>query len=501
VLRAKILAVDKVRWTCSVQSEHGNRRLEGISIQPTFMNTSGGGQFFMPETGSIVWLCFPSEGSTPFIMGSAVLPQQQEDGDVGDPTDMRQNRPVLGEGDMLVAASSTGKIILRKGGVLEVGASESAKRVYIPLTNLIREFSQNWEHESGGGRASMLCRPADDTYGPNKTPAEYQIQWREFCEDAAPMIDIRMGRIKDEDTQRVVGGKRGDVVYRMTINERYRLWIDKYGNVQKVHFGTTTEAYVGPRTTSHSKSFTDIVRGMKREIYSSRHTEVAGVQQAIIGKDSITSIGGDQSTVVGGKSYREVEGQDTQEVGGRDIRVRGAMTCSVLGDRADTVAGDATRATGQSVGETVGGVYQMDVANSAGAGESWSVSVASGDAVIHNKLGIVQFSSGGLPSAAACVARLKPSGSILLQSSLGLVEVEVNKKGVRVKSAGGEISLDLAGTVTLGPSGRGNVITTATHPVDYVTGAPILGSSSVRAGGLPAPSGVSIPSTFVKDRT
>jgi len=228
VVRAKVLSVDKVKWTCKVQSELDNAVIEGIEVQPTYINAEGGGQFFMPAVNTLVYLCYPSTDSTPFIMGGATAPRQLDEGDEAeDPNDRRMNRPVLNEGDMLVASSDTSRIIVRKGGILEIGASESAKRLYIPLQNLIKEFSQNYEHETAGGRLSMRARDDDETYGTEQTPAEFQLQWREFAEDDFPIIDLRMGRIRAEDSQRVLNGTQGEIVYSFNINNRHRVWIDR----------------------------------------------------------------------------------------------------------------------------------------------------------------------------------------------------------------------------------------------------------------------------------
>ena len=100
VYRAKILSVDKVKWTCTVQSELDNKVYDGVPIEPTCINSDGGGQFFLPETNSVVWCCRPNKEVTPFIMGAATLPAQLDEGDdEEDPNDRRFNRPVVNEGD------------------------------------------------------------------------------------------------------------------------------------------------------------------------------------------------------------------------------------------------------------------------------------------------------------------------------------------------------------------------------------------------------------------
>ena len=82
-----------------------------------------------------------------------------------------------------------------------------------------------------------------------------------------------------------------------------------------------------------------------------------------------------------------------------------------------------------------------------------------------------------------------------------------NASGANISTAAGAIAIDVTGTVDLGPNigGSGYVVTTATHPFDLVTGAPIFGSQFVRASsgtnalGLPGPAVT--PSGFLSDPT
>ena len=70
---------------------------------------------------------------------------------------------------------------------------------------------------------------------------------------------------------------------------------------------------------------------------------------------------------------------------------------------------------------------------------------------------------------------------------------------------GGELSIDQAGQVNIGGattgSGNGRVVTTLTHPVCFVTGAPIGGSTSVGASSVGLLYGPMTPTTFTTDPT
>ena len=73
ILLGRIQSVDKVKWTAVVEDQRGGRH-EGVQIMPNYVNAGGGGSFYLPETGSSVWLAFPSEEAIPFVIGGAALP-------------------------------------------------------------------------------------------------------------------------------------------------------------------------------------------------------------------------------------------------------------------------------------------------------------------------------------------------------------------------------------------------------------------------------------------
>jgi hypothetical protein len=506
VIRAKVLSVDKVKWTCTVQGEFDNQTFSGISVQPTYVTSAGGGQFYLPEVNSLVYLCFPSTDSTPFIMGGATAPAQLDEGDDSeDPNDHRQNRPVLNEGDMLVASSGTARVIVRRGGLLEIGASESAKRVYIPLQNLIQEFSQNYTHETGGGLFSMRCRDDDETYGSERTPAEFQIQWREFCEDEFPIIDLRMGRIKAEDDERILNATQGEIVYRFNINNRHRVWIDKRGNAQIYRHGATYESYNGPRFERHEQSLSHIVRQTLTAEYGVQNTKVARTSTLEVGRDREIRVTGGLTETIGAGIFRQVYGAIEEELGDITRTVTGSVVEQVLNNTDTTIGGNHTVSVGLSEQKTVAKSSRTLVPGGGNlpTDTTWELVVTNGKTVLHNTLGKNVLSVGPTQEAPTCVIRQKVTGSIEISSGLGVTLMEINGTGMRVSTVGGEIALDQIGTVTLGPGPvRGNVVTTLSHPFDFITGLPILGTTSVQAGMVAAlPGPAAVPSGFLPDLT
>jgi hypothetical protein len=507
VVRAKITSLDRVGYTVGVQTEMDNAVHDGISVEPTMVNSDGDGSYWMPETNSTVWLCYPSEGSQPFIMGGATLPTELDEGDdAEDPNNYRMNRPVLNEGDVALAVKDSARIIVRKGGTIEIGASSSALRQYIPLANLVREFSQNWEHTTGGGLMSFLCRDNDPLFGSETTPTEFKLQVKEFCEETGiPKIDLRLGRIKDEDDQKIPTGDLGAIVARFNINDAYTVWVDRDGNyASKIH-GVVFESYLGPRTKHQLQSVRDIIKGTLKGNYQQREVNVHTTDDLHVGRDRRVRVDGGLEEKVSGSVLRtgsavtEEYGSVVRTVGGGvEESMAGAHTQSIGNNRTVAVTGDSS--------ETVAGTKSAMVTGTANPlNTAYQVYVNGGVLSLHDALGKVVISS-GTPTQLSALAKiaLRPTGSIQMLSPIGVSKYEQNPTGIQLSTVLGEISLDQAGTVTLGVGPVfGGVLTTLTQPFDLVTGVPNIGSLSVQAGGPPGSTFATPPllSTFIPDLT
>ncbi len=111
--------------------------------------------------------------------------------------------------------------------------------------------------------------------------------------------------------------------------------------------------------------------------------------------------------------------------------------------------------------------------------------------VVHTSTGKQVYATGADPAIPNAKITIKVTGAIILSTLVGVVKYEQNGSGVNLTTPAGQISMDAAGIVTLGPKlgAYGNIVTTLTHPVDRVTGTPILGTPNVQAGllGPPAP--------------
>lgn len=83
-------------------------------------------------------------------------------------------------------------VILRRGGVLQLGATELAQRIFIPLNNQVIDISQNYEHINAGGAISWGIQ-----VGPSLTeyPATWNQTFRVFANDNFADIKVAAGNV------------------------------------------------------------------------------------------------------------------------------------------------------------------------------------------------------------------------------------------------------------------------------------------------------------------
>jgi hypothetical protein len=517
VVQGVVKNIDPVKYTCEVVDTHGGEH-PGVTIMPQYINEDGGGSFFMPSVNSTVMLMFPSDRRSPIIMGGSALPRQLDEGDEEeDPNDFRMNRPVIQGGDQAMTSGDGNFVIMRKGGVIEIGSSQVAQRLYIPLSNLITDICENYQLVNSGGTISFRSRREDERHGEGRTPVEFRMKIKDFSQDP-PLIDVGLGRMADEDDELLVDGQTGQVIAKVIIAGEdgeagtFRYWIDKDGNVQCYAHGTHTTTCSGSRKAHVFKDFFQEVRGIHR-------TKVGKSRELRVRQSEYHEVGRDRSTWVKGNDYELVDGVVTRTTGPLDETINGAVDRTIEGFKKEEVIGggeqfvtdDYTLDVGRSYHLKVGTRWTVTIANAEPdpnpLNPAASVVVAQGELSIHNILGKTRLTVGTTAQTPLAEIVLNPSavGSIKITSLVTMASIEVNSSGVSIQTPSGEITLDQAGTVNLGPkatSATGGVVTTMSHPTDYVTGLPIMGSNSVTAGMLaPTPTGVSFPAAFTSDPT
>lgn len=180
----RVLDVDISNYTLVVTTQYSKKPQTGICWSSPYTHfVNGEGVYIMPEVGSLCWVCFPSDGNRPFVLGWAPA------GDEGDYRSRRQN---LNPGDIYLGTRDENFLILRRGGIVQMGGGPLCQRIFLPVNNTIRDFCENYAlHTIGGDLTWTVERSENDTDG--KRPTTLSILARELANDAKPIAELLIG--------------------------------------------------------------------------------------------------------------------------------------------------------------------------------------------------------------------------------------------------------------------------------------------------------------------
>ena len=184
----QVIDVDIEMYTVSVSTQYTQKPLTGLAFSTPYQHFSNGeGIYFMPEVGSLVWVCWPSDGSRPFVLGWA--PAREDSGG------LRANKMSLNPGDIYLGTRDENFIILRRGGILQIGGGPLSQRMYLPINNTIKDFCENYSLFSLAGDLEWTVDRAETTTD-GKRPGRLSIKAREFANDPNPVAVLEIGSHK-----------------------------------------------------------------------------------------------------------------------------------------------------------------------------------------------------------------------------------------------------------------------------------------------------------------
>lgn len=296
---AEVTNVNRKTWTVDVTTKHSSKPVNDIAVLVPYHHYSGGeGIHHLPEVGAICMLGWPSDNTPPFIMGykpaASVLGEDSVEGDPQTPSpeggssedvSFRSNRPDLQPGDIAFTTRDENFIILRRGGVVQIGSTPVAQRLYIPILNYMKDFCENYEMSAFGGDVTWTVeRQESDPSG--NAPASYVFHMNEFAQDKKASV-----RIQHFPLQAPGGGSKAAwdiVVAQQGIDRDSGAAENKTYSMQVLMDGTKTE-FIGANRTV-----------------------------AVDGDDSLT-VGGSRTVTVGGDETHNVTGSLTMSAGPKAI--------------------------------------------------------------------------------------------------------------------------------------------------------------------------------------
>jgi hypothetical protein len=217
----RVLDVDMKTYTLTVATEFTKKPQTGVPFATPYQHFANGeGIYFMPEVGSVCWLCFPSDGHKAFVLAWRSAP---------DEGDNRAKKKELNPGDIYLGTRDENFLVLRRGGVVQIGGGPICQRIFLPIENTINDFCENYGlHTLAGSLEWGIAREEKTTDG--KRPATLKVHAREFADDAKPIALLEIGS-HESDKKTILSlvikesGKDGAA-------KKVELSLDKDGNLK-----------------------------------------------------------------------------------------------------------------------------------------------------------------------------------------------------------------------------------------------------------------------------
>lgn len=154
---AKVVAVHIENWTVDLECVFTMQPLGPVPFSSPYCHRDhAGGVHVMPEIDSYCYVAQCADG-TSFILGYILNPvtqvptefdkeEEKIDETVSDvDPSWRGFRDPLEPGDIFLGTVDGNKVVVRRGGVVQIGSTSLAQRIYIPVENVIRDYFQRYQ--------------------------------------------------------------------------------------------------------------------------------------------------------------------------------------------------------------------------------------------------------------------------------------------------------------------------------------------------------------------
>lgn len=211
VHEGQVVDVNLMNWTVDVITKFDQKFYGNIQVSTPYAHFNRGEGFYaMPDIGAKCYVCIPSDGPPPFVQ-SFIMPMETIDGaseDAPNGTDggkggvtqeataasFAGGRKRAKPGDIGITNRDGSFVHLHRGGVLQIGATELAQRIYIPLQNLITDISQNYEHQNTGGSINWFIAHGESSSNP---PTVSRHTYRLLANDEKATVRVAIGKLSD----------------------------------------------------------------------------------------------------------------------------------------------------------------------------------------------------------------------------------------------------------------------------------------------------------------
>ena len=195
IIAGRIVDVDPGKWTCTVATEVGQRRLHNVDMGAAYLHPyDGEGVLIMPEPGAAVWVARSSEGDYPyFVVTYRGYPSKTVEGaDRPDAPNLRTNRPRRSPGEISLQTRDRNGLTLRRGGVTEIMGGPLARTIYSSRRGRVQTIAQNLQFDTLAGSLHWKTeRPEKDPNG--HSPTRLELRAKEFSDDVGHVARVEAG--------------------------------------------------------------------------------------------------------------------------------------------------------------------------------------------------------------------------------------------------------------------------------------------------------------------
>lgn len=181
---AIIASVNTEDNTCTVRTETSEIFHDDIPlICPALHQETGTGITYYPQVGETVLVCTSSDGYR-FILG--YIPTIDEKGSYS------AGRPSANPGDIFITGGDGNFLILRRGGVLQIGSNQITQTLYIPTRNIIHHIAENFIIDTFAGSLELSDKRKEDNSN-GKQEGEFKLNLKEFTNDKDNTVEVYAG--------------------------------------------------------------------------------------------------------------------------------------------------------------------------------------------------------------------------------------------------------------------------------------------------------------------
>ena len=235
IVQGRVMNVNLVKWTVDIAAQFDRKKYFNIQVGSPYLHHSNGeGIYVVPEIGATAMVCIPSDSAPPFVLAFVMAHQlvdasatdaPQGTSSHGTPTpnatdsSFAGGRPTAKLGDIWMRTRDGNFVILHRGGVLQIGATELAQRIYIPLNNQVMDVSENYSHHNAGGAITWGLQDGPSL---DKFPSQYQHTMRVFANDQYADIRMSMGKVYKpmSDSASSDAGIGDPVIYEVAVSPK-----------------------------------------------------------------------------------------------------------------------------------------------------------------------------------------------------------------------------------------------------------------------------------------